>query len=98
MPKFIYLVNGYDIGRSDKSKRLDGGVLLYSHNNILISFTAQHDDSICQALFCKFDTIKKSVLLWFTDLPMRNTKVSSKLFNSFRNKLSLLMMIASLFV
>ena len=52
---------GYDIRRSDKSKRLGGGVLLYSHIHLLISFTAQHDDSICQALFCKFDTIKKCV-------------------------------------
>ena len=52
---------GYDIRRSDRSKRLGGGVLLYSHINLPISFTAQHDDSICQALFCKFDTIKKCV-------------------------------------
>ena len=50
-----------DIRRSDRSKRLGGGVLLYSHINLPISFTAQHDDSICQALFCKFDTIKKCV-------------------------------------
>ena len=52
---------GYDIRRTDRSKRLGGGVLLYSHINLPISFTAQHDDSICQALFCKFDTIKKCV-------------------------------------
>ena len=54
-------IPGYDIRRSNRSKRLGGGVLLYSHINLPISFTAQHDDSICQALFCKFDTIKKCV-------------------------------------
>ena len=54
-------IPGYDVSRSDRSKRLGGGVLLYSHINLPISYTAQHDDSICQALFCKFDTSKKCV-------------------------------------
>ena len=56
-------IPGYVVSRCDRGSRVGGGVLLYSHTNIPISECYTFDDSICQALFCKFDTIKKCVAI-----------------------------------
>ena len=39
-------------------KRKEGGVLLYSHQNLLFYQESLLDDGTCKALFCCFDTIK----------------------------------------
>lgn len=51
-------IPGYEISRCDREKRIGGGVALFSHHNLPMSESATFDDGICQALFCKFDTIK----------------------------------------
>ena len=54
-------IPGYVASRCDRGSRVGGGVLLYSHENIPISEHYNFDDGVCQALFCKFDTIKQCV-------------------------------------
>ena len=54
-------IPGYNISRSDRDKRVGGGVLLYSHEDIPITNCESFDDSICQAMFTIFDTIKMCV-------------------------------------
>ena len=56
-------VPGYVSSRCDRASRKGGGVLLYSHASIPVSEQLSFDDQICQALFCKFDTIKTCVAL-----------------------------------
>ena len=51
-------IPGYVVSRSDRAKRIGGGVLLYSHVNLPISKEEKYDDGICQALFCQFETAK----------------------------------------
>ena len=54
-------ITGYAVSRSDRAKRLGGGVLLYSHLNIPVTETARFDDGICEVLLCRFDTIKTCI-------------------------------------
>ena len=56
-------IPGYVASRCDRGSRVGGGVLLYSHNNIPLSECSTFDDNICQAIFCRFDTIKKCVAI-----------------------------------
>ena len=51
----------YVVSRSDRNKRVGGGVALYSHQNIPVSGYATFDDGICQVLFSRFDTLKTCV-------------------------------------
>ena len=66
----------YELKRSDRAKRVGGGVLLYAHENIPFSYTARYDDSTCEVLFCKFDTIKTCVVVVYrpTDAPLASFK------------------------
>ena len=48
----------YEVSRSDRNKRTGGGVLLYSHEAIPLTECLPYDDETCQALFCRFDSIK----------------------------------------
>ena len=48
-------IPGYCISRCDRNKRVGGGVLLYSHEDLTISSCEVYDDDICQALFNTFD-------------------------------------------
>jgi hypothetical protein len=52
---------GYVVSRSDREIRTGGGVLLYSHQNLPVSECQRYDDRICEAVFCRFDTIKTCV-------------------------------------
>ena len=54
-------IPGYVVSRSDRGKRIGGGVLLYSHANIPVSLEEKFDDGTCQALFCKFETVKMCI-------------------------------------
>ena len=37
--------------------------LLYSHINLPISETLTFDDKVCEAVFCKFETVKKCIAI-----------------------------------
>ena len=39
-------IPGYEISRCDRDKRIGGGVLLYSHSSLPISYEAKFDDGI----------------------------------------------------
>ena len=54
-------IPGYVVSRSDRAKRVGGGVLLYSHSNIPVTSCRAFDDNVCEALFCEFDTIKTCI-------------------------------------
>lgn len=54
-------IPGYVVSRSDRVFRIGGGVLLYSHQNLPVSDCQSYDDRICEAVFCRFDTIKTCV-------------------------------------
>ena len=54
-------IPGYIVSRCDRDKRVGGGVMLYSHENLPISECNTFDDGTCQALFCRFDTVKMCV-------------------------------------
>jgi len=54
-------IPGYVVSRSDRAKRVGGGVLLYSHSNIPVTRCMAFDDNVCEALFCEFDTIKTCI-------------------------------------
>ena len=49
-------IPGYCISRCDRNRRIGGGVLLYSHEDIPISSCEVYDDDVCQVLFSTFDT------------------------------------------
>ena len=51
------------LSRSDRSGRLGGGALLYSHINLPISESLTFDDKICEAVLCKFETVKKCIAI-----------------------------------
>ena len=57
-------IPGYVVSRCDRDKRVGGGVLLYSHQHLPISACNTFDDSICQALFCRFDTVKMCAVVY----------------------------------
>ena len=69
-------IPGYEVKRSDRAKRVGGGVLLYAHENIPVSYTTRYDDSTCEVLFCKFDTIKTCVIVVYRppDAPLSSFK------------------------
>ena len=56
-------VPGYTISRCDRSGRVGGGVLLYSHINIPVSECETFDDGTCEGLFCRFSTINTCVIV-----------------------------------
>ena len=56
-------ISGFNVSRSDRMNRIGGGVLLYSHEKYPISEVAKYDDSVCQCLFVKFDTLKMAVFV-----------------------------------
>ncbi len=54
-------IPGYNLFRSDRSARVGGGVLLYSHEKLPITHVETYDDQICQALICRCD-VTRSVI------------------------------------
>ena len=44
--------------RKDRDLRTGGGVLLYSHESIPLTDSFSFSDGTCQAIFCRFDTVK----------------------------------------
>ena len=54
-------IPGYNLFRSDRSSRVGGGVLLYSHEKLPITQVKTYDDQICQALICKCESTKSIV-------------------------------------
>ena len=56
-------IPGYITSRCDRDKRVGGGVLLYSHEDIPLSSCEIFDDSVCQALFAVFHTVKMCVAI-----------------------------------
>jgi hypothetical protein len=53
----------YVVSRSDRGVRVGGGVLLYSHESIPLTDSFTHDDGTCEAVFCRFDTLKMCVIV-----------------------------------
>jgi hypothetical protein len=58
-------IPGYVVSRSDRGNRTGGGVLLYSHQNLPVSECESFDDGVCEAVFCRFDTIKTCVVVLY---------------------------------
>ncbi len=58
-------IPNYVVSRCDRNKRIGGGVLLYSHENVPVTSCATYDDGICQVLFCCFETIAKTVTVCY---------------------------------
>ena len=56
-------ISGFNVSRSDRRSRGGGGVLLYSHENYPISEVEKYDDSLCQCLFAKFDSLKMAIFV-----------------------------------
>ena len=56
-------IDGFNISRSDRKERRGGGVLLYSHVNYPISKVEKYDDSECEGLFVKFESIKLAIFV-----------------------------------
>jgi len=52
---------GYNVFRCDRSVRVGGGVLLYTHEKLPITNFQTYDDKYCQALMCTCE-ISKSVI------------------------------------
>lgn len=51
-------ITNYNLFRSDRSTRVGGGVLLYTHEKLPITNVELYDDQICQAIICTCDTSK----------------------------------------
>ena len=51
-------IDGFNVYRSDRKDRRGGGVLLYSHVNYPVSEVGRYDDSECEGLFVKFESLK----------------------------------------
>ena len=58
-------IPGYNLFRSDRSARVGGGVLLYSHENLPISNVKTYDDQICQVLICTCETSKTVICVLY---------------------------------
>ena len=54
-------IPGYVVSRCDRDVRVGGGAMLYSHVNVPLSSCEKFDDSMCQAIFCCFDSTKHAV-------------------------------------
>ena len=67
-------IPNYIVSRSDRGKRVGGGVLLYSHVNIPLSSYSRFDDGTCEVVFCRFDTKKTSIAVVYRP---PNTPLSS---------------------
>ena len=52
----------YVVSRSDRGKRIGGGVLLYSHANLPISMAEMFDDGMCLVVFSLFETVRLCVV------------------------------------
>ena len=68
-------IPGYSVSRSDRHKRVGGGVALYSHHNIPVSEEQTFDDGTCQVVFCRFDAIKTCIAVVYR--PPKYCTVSS---------------------
>ena len=64
----------YNISRCDRSTRVGGGVLLYSHESLPITSYETFDDKICQALLCKCETAEICVIYRPPDAPTSSFK------------------------
>jgi hypothetical protein len=73
-------IPGYCISRCDRDKRVGGGVLLYSHEDIPVSSSETYDDTFCQAMFTVFHTAKMCVATIY-----RPPNASSTSFNGVLN-------------
>ena len=69
-------IEHYNISRCDRSTRVGGGVLLYSHESLPITSSQTFDDKICQALLCKCETAKMIICVLYRppDAPMASFK------------------------
>ena len=54
-------IPGYALSRCDRDKRVGGGVLLYSHQDIPITSCKTYDDGTCEALFVTFQASKLTI-------------------------------------
>ena len=69
-------IENYNISRCDRSTRVGGGILLYSHESLPITSFESFDDKICQALLCKWETaeIIICVIYRLPDAPISSFK------------------------
>ena len=52
-------IDSYNVKRCDRGTRRGGGFfLLNTHESIPMTYVATFDDTVCQALICKLETIK----------------------------------------
>ena len=69
-------IENYDISRCDRSTRIGGGVLLYSHVSLSITSFETFDDKICEALLCKCETAEIIICVLYRppDAPISSFK------------------------
>ena len=69
-------IENHNISRCDRSTRVGGGVLLYSHESLPITSFETFDDKICQALLCKCETAEIMICVLYhpPDAPISSFK------------------------
>jgi len=69
-------IEHYNISRCDRSTRVGGGVLLYTHEDLPITNVEKHDDKICQLLMCTCESSKMIICLLYRppDAPYESLK------------------------
>jgi hypothetical protein len=80
-------IPGYVVSRCDRENRVGGGVLLYSHANIPLSDYEVHDDKVCQAVFCRFETIKTCITVLYRP-PNASSSSSTALFDFVKKQIN----------
>ena len=58
-------IENYNISGCDRSTRVGGEVLLYSHESLPITSFETFDDNFCQALLCKCETAKMIICVLY---------------------------------
>ena len=75
-------IPGYEVSRSDRDKRIGGGVLLYSNESLPLSHKETFDDGTCQALVCRFDSIKACLAIVYRPPESSSASFSSVMLSS----------------
>ena len=77
----------YNVFRSDRSKRKEGGVMMYIHEAFQISNVQRYDDDSCEAVMCCIDTLKTAVICVYRppDAPVASFKKMMKFVDEFVN-------------
>ena len=75
----------YNVFRSDRAKRKEGGVMMYIHEAFQVSLVQRYDDDNCEAVMCCIDTLKTAVICIYRppDAPVASFKKMMKFVDDF---------------